>query len=219
MSISTEQALRALAARIRAQYGFDYEKSALIEKDLAEQIKQSEDEQYLRFFSIYERHEQPSISGHPDYDYLAELPNIGKTEDGQITTLFMDLRNFTKYCLFLERDLVYRAKAAAIAAVSDVSRISGAHIHDIPGDGVIAFFGGKDADHLDASARGMAAGCLSMAFLEDYVIPEFNDDERFPSIFPKIGLDFGDVTWGGLLARLPFLKSKPPVSMLTSHRR
>lgn len=196
MSISTDQALRALAARIRSQYGFEYDESALIQKDVADQIKQSKDDQYLRFFSIYEREDQPSISGHPDYDYLAEPPNIGETENGEITTLFMDLRNFTKYCLFLERELVYRAKAAAIAAVSDVSRMSGAHIHDIPGDGVIAFFGGKSADHLDASTRGIAAACLSMALLEDYVIPEFNDDDRFPSIFPKIGLDYGEVTWG-----------------------
>ena len=34
-----------------------------------------------------------------------------------------------------------------------------------------------------------------MAFLEDEIIPEYNNSNNYPDIFPKMGLDFGTALW------------------------
>lgn len=196
MPLTTEQALRALANRIRSRYSLDYDSSMLLQKDRLAEIKSSENPLVQRFLNVYEGEDLPQVSGHPDYNYLAEPENIGETKLGSISTLFMDLRNFTKYCLFLDKDAVYRAKGAAIAAAADIGRMLGGHLHDIPGDGVILYFGGSEADDLDASTHAIISACLTMKALEGYVIPEFNNEEEYPSIYPKFGLDYGEVLWG-----------------------
>jgi class 3 adenylate cyclase len=91
---------------------------------------------------------------------------------------------------------VYQAKAVVIAAVIDVCRMYGGHLHDIPGDGVLFFFGGKEQESLDAAMRAVQAACDGMVFLESDIIHEFNSEESYPDIYPKMGIDYGTVLWG-----------------------
>jgi len=195
MALTKRAALKALGQQIRLRHGFTIDQSLLLGEEQIEQFMKSSEVAYRRFAEAYKGIEF-RLGGHPDYDHLAEPGSIGDTEEGVITTLFMDLKNFTKYCRLLSRKDVYEAKAAAIAAVIGVCRIYSGHLHDIPGDGVLFFFGGKNQDPLDTASQAVQAACDAMAFLEEDVIPEYNDEDTYPDIYPKMGIDYGTALWG-----------------------
>lgn len=195
MALTKRAALKALGQKIRQKHGFTIDESLLLAEEQVEQFIKSAETPYQRFAEAYKGIEFRS-GGHLDYDYLVEPGNIGKTEEGEITTLFLDLKNFTKYCLFLSRKKVYEAKAAVIASVIDVCRIYDAHLHEIPGDGVLFFFGRKNQEPLDAALQAIQAACDTMAFLEEDIIPEYNNEDTYPDIYPKIGIDYGIALWG-----------------------
>jgi class 3 adenylate cyclase len=195
MGLTKKEALHAIAAQARKRAKLDFDERAIPSKSLLDEYLQSPESPYKRFAEFMEA--LPfKRGGHPDYDYLAELPNVGQTEEGKITTLFMDLKNFTKYCCFLSREKVYQAKYASIESVIGVCRLHGGHLHEIPGDGVMFFFGGRQADDLTAARRALNAATDAMDLLEREVIVEYNDKEQYPSIHPKIGVDHGTALWG-----------------------
>ncbi len=194
MAITKTSAFKSLAQEIRRKYGLSYNSSLLLNEREIGDISKSADAAYQHFAQAY-RGEEYRPGGHPDYNYLAEADNIGKTEEGQISAFYMDLKNFTKYCMLLSRSDVYKAKSAAIEAVISVCRIYGGHLHEVPGDGVLVFFGGKNADSTDVALHSLQAACDSMAFLEGDVIPEY-ENERYPDIYPKMGIDHGVSLWG-----------------------
>jgi len=196
MALTKREALRALGQKIRQRYSFAFKESLLLSGEQIEQFLQSVEIPYQRFAEVY-RGIEFRPGGHPDYNHLVEPEKIGSTEKGEITTLFIDLKNFTKYCRFLSRENVYKAKGTVIAAVIGVCRMYGGHLHEIPGDGVVFFFGRKDQEPLDASLQAVQAACNAMAFLEEDVIPEYNDEDTYPNIYPKIGIDYGIALWGG----------------------
>ena len=106
MSLTKKDALRAIAAQARQRVGLDIKSGDLLNKEQVEEYLKSSDPAYRRFADFY-LNNLTRRGGHPDYDHLA-LPNLaGKTEEGTITTLFMDLKNFTKYCCFLSPKDVY----------------------------------------------------------------------------------------------------------------
>jgi adenylate cyclase len=195
MALTKQQAYEALASKIRSNVGLRTEPFTPLAEAIVEKYRESSQWPYRRFAETYSdlkvRH-----GGHPDYDDLAEPDRVGETEEGTIATFFLDLRNFTKYCCFLPPIDVYQAKSATIEAAISVCRLYGGHLHEIPGDGVLFFFGGKDQDDTDSATRAVSAACDAMWFLEEEIIPEYNDDEKYPAIYPKMGLDYGDVLWG-----------------------
>lgn len=195
MSITKKDALRAIAAQARKRVGLDYKSSALLSNEQVEGYLKSSDPTYRRFADFY-LNNLNRRGGHPDYDHLA-LPNLaGKTEEGAITTLFMDLKNFTKYCCFLSPQAVYRAKSASIETAIGVCRIYGGYLHEIPGDGVMFFFGGKNKDDVDFAKKAIDAAADTMDTLEKEVMIEYNSSDQYPNIHPKIGVDYGNATWG-----------------------
>ncbi len=189
-----ENAFKALGQKIRKQYGLSYKNELLFSTNQLEQVEKSLDPTYLRFIEAYNSM-VVKPGGHPDYNHLAELGNIGNSEEGEITAFYMDLKNFTKYCLFIDRKKVYQAKAAAIEAVIDVCRIYGGHLHEIPGDGVLVFFGGKAKESIESASLAVQAACDAMTFINEEVIPEYNSDTSYPDIFPKMGIDTGPALW------------------------
>lgn len=197
MGVTKERALKAIAAKARMRAGMDYDASALLPEREVDVYMKSLDPTYKRFAEFYKA-ENLTRGGHPDYNYLAEPQNLGQTVDGNISTLFMDLKNFTKYCCFLSKKDVYQAKAATIESAIGVCRIHGGHLHDIPGDGVMFFFGGKGTTDLDAAKHALDAAADVMNLLEEEVIPQYNNSSRYPSIHPKVGIDFGTALWGAL---------------------
>lgn len=195
MGITKRQALRAIAAQARKHAKLPFDTNALLPDSLVKEYLGSPEVAYKRFAEFYES--LPiKRGGHPDYDFLAEPANIGETAEGNITTLFMDLKNFTKYCCFLSRDKVYQAKYASIESTIGVCRIHGGHLHDITGDGVMFFFGGKNEDDAEAARNALNAAADAMELLEKEVITEYNDKGQYPNIHPKIGVDFGTALWG-----------------------
>src|SRR2546423_8511099 len=100
MGITKKQALRAIAAQARKRARLQYDQGALLPNSVVRDYLRSSDATYKRFAEFYEAVDSRR-GGHPDYDFLAETENVGSTVEGKITTLFMDLKNFTKYCCFL----------------------------------------------------------------------------------------------------------------------
>ena len=195
MPLTKKAAFKTLAQKARKKYGFQFNGTSLINESQVREFQKSTESSYRLFAEIYEAKEYKH-GGHPDYDYLAESENIGKTESGNITTLFMDLKNFTKYCCFIPPSDVYKAKATVIETVIDICKCYDGHLHEIPGDGVMFFFGGKGKDDLDTSTQAINAAINAMSVLEEEVIPEYNNSEKYPDIYPKMGIDYGNVVWG-----------------------
>jgi class 3 adenylate cyclase len=195
MSLTKKQALKAIAAQARRRVGLEYDSKAILSNEEAERYLKSSDPHYRRFADFLLNH-LDRRGGHPDYDHLAAPELAGKTEEGTITTLFMDLKNFTKYCCFLSPKAVYQAKAASIETAVGVCRIYGGYLHEIPGDGVMFFFGGKNKDDIDFAKKAINAAADTMDTLENEVMVEYNSNEQFPNIHPKIGVDYGNATWG-----------------------
>lgn len=195
MSITKKEALRAIAAKARKRVGMSFDAGALLSDTEVSSFAKSNEPAYKRFADFY-LNNLSRRGGHPDYDHLARPELAGQTEEGSITTLFMDLKNFTKYCCFLSPRDVYQAKAASIETAVGVCRIYGGYLHEIPGDGVMFFFGGKHKDDLDYARKAVNAAADTMDTLEKEVMVEYNSDDQFPSIHPKIGLDYGNAVWG-----------------------
>lgn len=193
INLDKESAFKSLGQKIRQQYGLTYNKGLLFSSNQIVEMQKSLDPIYLRFVEAYESIAKPG--GHPDYNHLASLEKVGSFEEGEITSFYMDLKNFTKYCLFMKRERVYPAKAAAIEAVIDVCRLYDGHLHEIPGDGVLVYFGGKLKDNIEYANLAIQAACDAMAFLIEEIIPEYNSETSYPDIFPKMGIDTGPALW------------------------
>lgn len=195
MSITKKQALKAIAAQARKHAGLGFDPDALPrESEIREYLKSSQPS--YRQFAEFIQAVGPKSGGHPDYDYLAQPESVGTTVEGKVTTLFMDLKNFTKYCCFLSREKVYQAKYASIEATIGVCRLHGGHLHDITGDGVMFFFGGARVNEFESAENALTAAADAMLLLEEEVIVEYNNKSQFPNIHPKIGIDFGQALWG-----------------------
>lgn len=195
MGITKKQALRAIAAQARKRARLPYDQGALLSDSLVRDYLGSPEATYKRFAEFYEALDTRR-GGHPDYDFLAEPANVGDTVEGKITTLFMDLKNFTKYCCFLSPKDVYQAKYASIESTIGVCSIHGGHLHNITGDGVMFFFGGARCNDLDCARHALDAAADAMELLETEVISQYNDRAEYPSIHPKIGVDHGTALWG-----------------------
>jgi len=195
MAITKRQALRSIAAQARKHANLPFDSSALLpETELKEYLRSAEG--YYKRFAEFSEGQPLQRGGHPDYNFLAQEPNIGKTTEGSVTTFFMDLKNFTKYCCFLSPAKVYQAKYATIEAIIGICHLHGGHLHDITGDGVMAFFGRKERNDLESARDALNAAADAMQLLEQEVISEYNDNSQYPNIHPKIGLDFGKALWG-----------------------
>jgi len=98
MGLTKKEALHAIAAQARKRAGLDYDMGAIPTKAILEDYRRSGERPYKSFAEFMEG--TPfGRGGHPDYDYLSapENANVGRTEEGVITTLFMDLKkNFKK---------------------------------------------------------------------------------------------------------------------------
>lgn len=195
MSLTKQQAYEALASKIRSRVGFTTEQLKSLEDRTVERYLESKEWPYERLAKAL-RESPVTRGGHPDYNHLAEPESVGQTEEGVITTFFLDLRNFSKYCRLLSPQAVYKAKSATIEAIISVCYMYGGHLHEIPGDGVLFFFGGKNCDAVEYAGRAISAACDAIWFLEEEIIPEYNDDDNYPDIYPKMGLDHGEVLWG-----------------------
>ncbi len=190
----TKKAILASIGNLaRKKYGMSYNDELIVSESLIQPLLESS-ESNLRKFASITLGRSASYGGHPDYNHLAK--SVGQTAIGSTTALFFDLKNFTKYAKVLDLKKVYEAKAVSIEAVINVCYLYGGHLHEIPGDGVLMFFGGENCDAQLQCYYALYAAADSMNLLEEIVIPEYNSEEEYPDIYPKMGIDFGESLWG-----------------------
>ena len=134
-----------------------------------------------------------TIGGHPDYDYLRESDDV---VPGQITTLFADLKNFSARGMFIDPDDVKATKRQVLGLWMDSVTIMGGHIHSIAGDGLMVFFGGKEAVPAQATYEAVAAGINLLTLTYDYLNPLLEDQE-YDKVLVRVGIDHDpNMRWG-----------------------
>ncbi len=140
------------------------------------------------------------IGLHPDFQHLKRTDN---TERHYIVSVFVDIQGSTK--LFNEYDLedVFRITNTIQSAVIHTCLSIGGHIQRLQGDGVFAYFGGKDIDKGKAVQMAVLACSMFTYFVKNDLQNVFLED-GIEDIKTRIGIDFGDddmVMWSnfGLL--------------------
>ncbi len=134
-----------------------------------------------------------TIGGHPDYDHLLYTDEM---EDGWITTLFADLKNFSARGLFVNPTDVKAVKRQVLGLWIDSVRIMGGHVHSIDGDGLMVFFGRRNADPAQATYDALAAGINLLTLTEDNLNPLL-EDQGHDKVRVRVGVDHDpDMRWG-----------------------
>lgn len=134
------------------------------------------------------------IGGHPDFDFLASM---GGTQNGYVTTLFIDIKNSTKLGVIYDPEMVFSIKNGIIKCAIETILAFDGHVHRIMGDAVLAFFRSGQRPESSAINAINCAVCL-VKFIEDVVSPGLKQQEIDP-VGIRIGIDYGNderVLWG-----------------------
>lgn len=135
------------------------------------------------------------IGGCPEYDHL----EYGDMEEGYNTTLVIDLVNFTARSLHSKDDpeklkeLTELKKKFINSCVVAVGMYNG-HIHDITGDGIMAFFN-KGEKHEQIN-NAILSGVLMIYGVKEILNPLLKqEDPDHRDIQVRVGVDTGNVIW------------------------
>ncbi|NYB72817.1 hypothetical protein HZF24_01535 [Sedimentibacter hydroxybenzoicus DSM 7310] len=135
------------------------------------------------------------IGGCPEYDNL-EYDDIA---EGYNTTLVIDLVNFTARSLHSKNDIdklkelaILKKKFINSCAVA-VGMFNG-HIHDITGDGIMAFFNvGERHEQIN---EAMLAAIFMIYAVKEILNPSLKDENpSHRDIQVRVGVDTGSVIW------------------------
>jgi class 3 adenylate cyclase len=137
---------------------------------------------------------------HPDFTHLKES---GETEFHYIVSVFIDIQGSTN--LHKEHDLeeIYTITNTIQSAAIQTCLIVGGHIQRLQGDGVFAYFGGKNIPKKKAVEMAVTA-CSMFSYFVKNDLKNIFLSEGIEDINTRIGIDFGDdddVLWSnfGLL--------------------
>lgn len=134
-----------------------------------------------------------SLGGHPDFNHLSDEI----TMDSSIVTMFADLRNFTRYGLFLDKKLIRTLKQSVISSFIHIVHAYDGHVHNIPGDGLMVYFGGLDKPDDESAFNAYMAGSSLIYALENYINPILQNSYGFEDkLHMRVGVEFGEVVWG-----------------------
>jgi len=138
---------------------------------------------------------------HPDFTELKGTDNIAYH---YIVSAFIDIQGSTN--LHRKYDLIdiYRITNTIQSAAIHTVITMGGHVQRLQGDGVFAYFGGKNIDKKKANELAVMASSMFTYFVENDLKSLFLTD-GIEDINTRIGIDFGDdndVLWAnfGLLA-------------------
>ncbi len=164
----------------------------------AKQVRSSlEDDIYKSYAEAKIAHDLRSLSDvsiepHPDYEDIEPGQNV----PGNISNWVLDFRGMTNRIL-VEDDLVSIVEMldSLILAGVDVVRESGGHLYNIPGDGVLAFFGGNDVnDTLESRRMAIGSAIIINYMIEEIINPKL-DNMGIKPANPKVVIDYGKVIW------------------------
>ncbi|SEL79554.1 hypothetical protein [Paenibacillus sp. OK003] len=143
-------------------------------------VEAKQNEKYIEDIIQQELDESFVIGGHIDYNYLLDRVKDqedfcnpdNQVADVKLSSLFIDLRNFTKRALFIEDPgfeslkEIADIKQKAISTWIKLARYYQGHIHSITGDGLMILFGGTQEEDKDEWTIGARAFLLALRVLE-----------------------------------------------------
>ena len=125
-----------------------------------------------------------TIGAHPDF---ADL-KLGEDTDGQVTSLFVDIKSSTKLGFDHDTRTVRKIKQSLIESAIIVFQAFDGHIHRLQGDAVVAFFRRSDLSAHDTTLDSVNAATTLLALLKSYINPRFVAHGLDP-ISIRIGID------------------------------
>lgn len=128
------------------------------------------------------------IGLHPDFKHLK---GTNETENHYIVSVFIDIHGstnlFKKYDLEDNYSITNTIQSAAIHTIVAL----GGHVQRLQGDGVFAYFGGKNIPKNKAVELAVTACSMFTYFMQKDLKAVFNDG-GVEDIKTRIGIDFGD---------------------------
>lgn len=138
---------------------------------------------------------------HPDF---AHLKNSDETEKHYIASVFIDIEGSTNLFKEYEHEIIYVITNTIQTAAIQTCIALGGHVQRLQGDGVFAYFGGKNISPEKATHSALTA-CSMFSYFVKNDLKNIFEEEGIEDIRTRIGIDFGydkDVLWAnfGILA-------------------
>ncbi|MCQ6960406.1 adenylate/guanylate cyclase domain-containing protein [Mucilaginibacter aquariorum] len=134
------------------------------------------------------------LGSHPDF---AHLKHTEDTEEHYIVSMFVDVRRSTQLYGRYEPATVFVINNAIQRAAIHTALIFGGYIHRLQGDGLFAYFGGKNMSIKDAVNRALQFASVYSYFVK-HDLKEVFEQQGIEQIYTRIGVDLGydeDVVW------------------------
>lgn len=134
------------------------------------------------------------LGSHPDFAYLKHTEN---TEEHYIVSMFVDVRRSTQLYSRYEPATVFVINNAIQRAAIHTALIFGGYVHRLQGDGLFAYFGGKNIPIKDAVNRALQFASVYSYFVKNDLKNVF-EEQGIEQIYTRIGVDLGydeDVVW------------------------
>ncbi|MDB5024218.1 MAG: Adenylate cyclase, class 3 [Mucilaginibacter sp.] len=134
------------------------------------------------------------LGSHPDF---AHLKHTEDTEEHYIVSMFVDVRRSTQLYGRYEPATVFVINNAIQRAAIHTALIFGGYVHRLQGDGLFAYFGGKNMPIKDAVNRALQFASVYSYFVK-HDLKEVFEQQGIEQIYTRIGVDLGydeDVVW------------------------
>lgn len=128
------------------------------------------------------------LGQHPDFIRLRGTDDV---EYHYIVSLFIDIQGSTNLHRKYDLEDIYRITNTIQSAAIHTCIALGGHIQRLQGDGVFAYFGGKNIDKNKAVQLAVTACSMFTYFVENDLKNIFLED-GIENISTRIGIDFGD---------------------------
>lgn len=135
-----------------------------------------------------------TLGSHPDF---AHLKHTEDTEEHYIVSMFLDVKRSTQLYGRYEPATVFIINNAIQRAAIHTALIFGGYVHRLQGDGMFAYFGGKNVPIKDAVSRSLQFASVYSYFVKHDLKNVF-EQQGIEKIFTRIGVDLGyneDVVW------------------------
>ena len=131
-----------------------------------------------------------ALGSHPDF---AHLKVNNTTEEHYIVSMFIDIKNSTGMFEQYYPDTVANVTTTIQRLAIHVCWYFGGYVQRLHGDGLLAYFGGKNMQASQATENAVNAASVFSYFMKTYLKSLF-DSQGIKNISTRIGIDTGDAT-------------------------
>ncbi len=135
------------------------------------------------------------LGSHPDFEHLK---NSELTEEHYIVSAFFDIKGSTNLFRKFDKETIFLITNAIQRAGIHTVLIFGGYIHRLQGDGIFAYFGGKNVSKDKAVLNALQAVSVYTYFVKNDLKEYFNS-QGIENISIRSGIDLGhakSVLWG-----------------------